>query len=153
VLEIGPGPGLVTDRLRQRISHLTAIEIDKKLAGSLKARLVNTNVAVVQGEATSRDFPDATFDGALSMTMLHHAPSPELQDRLLAETFRVLKPGGLFIGMDSTPDLRFRLSRLFDTMVPVDPGMFAARSHAAGFEDVAVREGKGAFRWRARKPL
>ena len=32
VLEVGPGPGLTTDLLRPRITHLTAIEIDSGLA-------------------------------------------------------------------------------------------------------------------------
>jgi SAM-dependent methyltransferase len=98
-------------------------------------------------------FVDGAFSGAVSMTMLHHVPSAELQDRLLAETFRVLKPGGTFVGSDSTVNLKFRIAHLFDTMVLVPPKEFEARLVRAGFVDVAVREGKGAFRFRARKPV
>jgi ubiquinone/menaquinone biosynthesis C-methylase UbiE len=43
-------------------------------------------------------FPDATFDGAVSFTMLHHVPSEALQNRLLAEVARVLRPGSIFAG-------------------------------------------------------
>jgi len=32
VSEIGPGPGFTTDVLRQRVAHLTAVEIDDVLA-------------------------------------------------------------------------------------------------------------------------
>ena len=32
VLEVGPGPGLTTDLLRQRVDKLTAVEIDPTLA-------------------------------------------------------------------------------------------------------------------------
>ena len=39
-----------------------------------------------------------------------------------------------------------------DTMVVVDPKTFAGRLQRAGFTDVTVREGKGAFRFRAVKP-
>ncbi|MBE0609076.1 MAG: class I SAM-dependent methyltransferase [Dehalococcoidia bacterium] len=152
VLEIGPGPGLATDLIRARYPRLTCIEIDEKLATSLKERMNGTNVQVHQGDATAMPFPDAAFSGAISMTMLHHVPSAELQDRLLAETFRVLSPGGVFVGSDSTVNLKFRLYHVFDTMVLVDPGSFAKRLEAAGFTDVAVREGKGAFRFRAKKP-
>ncbi|HKX32618.1 MAG TPA: rRNA adenine N-6-methyltransferase family protein, partial [Blastocatellia bacterium] len=56
VLEVGPGPGLTTDLLRRRFEHLTAIEIDPSLAGSLKQRLQQTNVSVVEGDATAMPF-------------------------------------------------------------------------------------------------
>jgi SAM-dependent methyltransferase len=152
LLEIGPGPGLATDLLRKRCQRLTCIEIDAKLATSLKERMAGTNVTVIEGDGTAMPFPDGSFSGAVSMTMLHHVPSAALQDRLLAETFRVLRPGGVFAGSDSTVNLKFRLAHVFDTMVLVDPGSFAKRLEAAGFTDVAVREGKGAFRFRAKKP-
>ena len=152
VLEIGPGPGLATDILRQRAQRLTSIEIDDRLAAQLASRLSDSNVTVVNADATAMPFEDATFTSAISMTMLHHVPAAELQDRLLRETFRVLKPGAAFVGSDSTVTLKFRLAHVFDTMVLVPPETFAARLEAAGFEDVKVRPGKGAFRWSARKP-
>jgi len=152
VLEIGPGPGLATDLLRQRYAKLTCIEIDEKLASSLKERMAGTNVAVEQGDATAMPFADGSFSGAISMTMLHHVPSAGLQDRLLAEAFRVLKPGGVFVGSDSTANLKFRIAHVLDTMVLVPAETFASRLEAAGFEDVAVRPGNGAFRFRARRP-
>jgi ubiquinone/menaquinone biosynthesis C-methylase UbiE len=57
--------------------------------------------------------------------MLHHLPSVALQDHLLAEVARVLRPGGIFAGV-----------HLFDTMGVVDPGSFPKRLQAAGFVDV-----------------
>ena len=152
VLEIGPGPGHTTDWLRERVPRLTAIEIDARLAASLKARLAGTNVTVVEGDGTAMPFPDASFTGAVCFTMLHHVPSAELQDRLLAETHRVLQAGGVFAGSDSIPNLLWDLAHLFDTRVPVEPDSFAARLEAAGFEDVMVEAGGDNFRFRARKP-
>jgi hypothetical protein len=64
----------------------------------------------------------------------------------------VLKPGGTFAGSDSTISLRFRLVHLMDTMVVVEPKGFEQRLRRAGFEDIAVRPGKGAFRFKAVKP-
>lgn len=72
-------------------------------------------------------------------------------DVLLAEVARVLRPGGVFAGTDSRTSVLFRLPRLFDTMVPVDPGAFADRLRAAGFDDARVDAGARAFRFRARK--
>ena len=52
VLEVGPGPGLTTDLLRQRTSRLTAVEVDADLATALAARLKGTNVDVVHADAS-----------------------------------------------------------------------------------------------------
>jgi SAM-dependent methyltransferase len=149
LLEIGPGPGLTTDLLRQRVEGMTAIEIEQGPAAALAKRLAGTNVTVVEGDASAMPFEAATFSGAVSFTMLHHVPSAALQDRLLADVARVLKPGATFAGSDSMASFKFRLYHLFDTMVLVDPEGFAARLERAGFRDIAVRTGKGAFKWRA----
>lgn len=149
VLEVGPGPGLTTDLLRQRFSRITSIEIDPKLAASLAGRLKNTAVRVVEGDATDMPFEDQSFTGAVSFTMLHHVPSHQLQDRLLKEVHRVLKPGGVFVGTDSTWSRLFQLFHVFDTMVVVDPNTFEGRLKAAGFSDVRVDLARRAFRFRA----
>ena len=75
-----------------------------------------------------------------------------LQNRLLAEVFRVLKSGGWFAGTDSTWSRAFALIHLWDTMVVVDPNGFGARLEAAGFTDVSIRVARGAFSFRARRP-
>lgn len=153
VLEIGPGPGVTTDWLRERVPSLTCVEIDHKLADALKARLDGTSVTVVEGDATAMEFADASFDAAVCFTMLHHVPARALQDRLLAEAHRVLKPGGLFLGSDSTTSFRFRLFHVFDTCVPVEPDAFGARLEAAGFVDAQIeRQSKyNTFKFSGRK--
>ena len=150
VLEVGPGPGLTTDVLAKQVPKLTAVEIDADLAGALRGRFAGTNVTVEEGDATAMPFPDGTFTGAASFTTLHHVPTPDLQDRLLHEVGRVLRPGAVFAGSDSRPTLVFRVAHLADTMVLVDPDTFAGRLEAAGFEGVEVQSGKGAFRFRGR---
>jgi SAM-dependent methyltransferase len=152
VLEIGPGPGLSTDWLRSRVARLTSIEIDHKLAQSLTGRMEGTNVTVVEGDGAAMPFPDASFSAAVCFTMLHHVPTPELQDKLLAQACRVLRPGGLFLGADSTPTMRWRVYHLFDDCVPVDPDAFAARLEAAGFREPKVQHQANVFRFRAQKP-
>lgn len=152
VVEIGPGPGLTTDLLRKRVPRLTAVEMDHALASHLAHRMAGKNVTVVEHDATVMPFPDASFDGAVCLTMLHHVPSPQLQDRLLAEVARVLRPGAVFAGCDSISSASFRLMHLFDTCVPVDAGTFPARLTAAGFDQVRVEANQRAFRFAARKP-
>lgn len=152
VLEIGPGPGVTTDLLRTRVTSLTCIEVDKALATSLQQRTAGQNVTVLHEDATAMSLPNGTFDTALSFTMLHHVPSVALQDRLLAEVARVLRPGGVFAGTDSRYTRIFGLLHLFDTMVVVDPKTFGSRLQAAGFVDVHVDVNRDAFRFRARVP-
>ena len=152
LLEVGPGPGLTTEILRHRATRVTSIEVDSALAKSLGRRMEGTNVTVVKGDATLMPFETGSFSGAVSLTMLHHVPSPSLQDRLLREVHRVLKPGGIFAGTDSTWSVWFQLAHLFDTMVIVEPQTFGARLNAAGFTDVSIREAKGAFSFRAWRP-
>src|SRR5712692_2194559 len=152
VLEVGPGPGVTTDLLRGRVDHLTCVEIDRAFANSLSHRMSGHNVTVVRQDATAMSFPDATFDGAVSFTMLHHVSSEALQNRLLAEVARVLRPGGVFAGTDSLYSRSFGLLHLFDTMVLVDPHTFPERLKAVGFDEVQVDVMKPyAFRFRARR--
>ncbi len=152
VLEIGPGPGLTTDLLRRRVKRLTAVEIDSSLAASLARRMAGTNVSVLEQSATAMHIPDSSFDGAVCLTMLHHVPSPSLQDKLLREVARVLRPGAVFAGCDALFRSRFDLTHLFDTKVPVDPATFPARLKSAGFLDIRVETNRHAFRFCAHKP-
>ena len=61
VLELGPGPGLTTDVLRERTARLTAVELDPRLAASLQERMKSTNVEVVETNATVMSFPHGSF--------------------------------------------------------------------------------------------
>ena len=153
VLELGPGPGLTTDLLRMSVGRLTLLEIDPKLASALTSRLRGSNVDVIEGNATDMPFTDSEFSGTVSFTMLHHVPSLQLQDKLLREVFRVLRPGGFFVGSDSRQSLLMRLIHIGDTLVPVDPDGFGARLETAGFEVYAIEKDADAFRFCARRPL
>ena len=148
-VEIGPGPGLTTDILARRVPELTAVEIDVDHAARLRQRFATGKVTGEQADATAMTFDDGAFTGAVCFTMLHHVPSAELQDRLLREVRRVLRPGATFAGSDSRPSMMVRLAHLADTMVLVDPDRFADRLAAAGFENPEVQTAKSAFRFRA----
>jgi SAM-dependent methyltransferase len=85
--------------------------------------------------------------------MLHHVPSKELQDRLFREAWRVLRPGGTFVGVDSVrmDRLWMRTIHIADTLVPVDPNTLEKRLQAAGFAHVGVKTNPYAFRFHAQK--
>lgn len=149
LLELGPGPGLTTDLLRQRVSQITALEVDPGLAAKLEQRMQGTNVRVMQGDATKMPFDNQSFSAVIALTMLHHIPSQALQDRLLTEAYRVLRPNGVFVGIDSTLSLRFRLIHIGDTMVVVDPDSFAPPLKTAGFSNITIGKRANRFRFRA----
>ena len=151
VLEVGPGYGAATEWLRSRAGHLTCVEINPGLAGRLARDLAAPNLTVLCEDATRMSLADSACDSAVSLTMLHHLPSPALQDRLLAEVARVLRPGGVFVGFDAVPGLMFRLLHAFDTMVVIDPSTFSRRLAVAGFTDITVDARARGFRFRARR--
>ncbi|MDD4162730.1 MAG: 16S ribosomal RNA methyltransferase A, partial [Methanothrix sp.] len=55
VLEIGPGPGNLTDALAARAGHVYAVEIDGDLAAQLSGRF--SNVQVINGDALKVELP------------------------------------------------------------------------------------------------
>ncbi|WP_216910644.1 class I SAM-dependent methyltransferase [Nocardia noduli] len=138
VLEIGPGPGLTTDLLRECAAAVTAVEVDTELAAALAVRLAGSNVEVIHGDATRLAIPDDRFSAATCFSMLHHMPSPHAQDELFAEVHRVLRPGGVFLGVDTIDSPRMRQAHLDDTFVPADPATLPRRLAAAGFTAITV---------------
>lgn len=150
VLEIGPGPGLTTDLLHPRLAQLTSIELDTDLATALRARLADTNVEIIEGDATAMPFDDSRFTGAVMFTMLHHVPTIELQDAMFAEIARVLQPGGLFVANDGVARDDFEAGHVDDIYNPIDPASLELRLTAAGFGDIEVDANSFAWACRAR---
>jgi ubiquinone/menaquinone biosynthesis C-methylase UbiE len=153
LLEIGPGPGRTTDVIHRLVDHLTVVELDRSLADALTERFADTNVAVVLGDATALSFPDDEFSAAVSFTMLHHVPSAELQDRVLAELARVVRPGGWIAGEDSRPSDDLRDFHDGDTYVPIDPDTLPGRLAAAGWQNIDVVVNEYATRFRGTAPV
>jgi ubiquinone/menaquinone biosynthesis C-methylase UbiE len=141
LLELGPGPGAATDWLRQRVQRLVAVEHEEEAADKLAERFAGTNVEVVRGDAAAVGYPDASFDTVATCTMLHHVPTRAEQDRVLAEAFRVLRPGGTFLGSDSLPSDGLHRFHEGDTYNPVEPAAFLTRLQVAGFGEITLRVG------------
>ena len=153
VLEIGPGFGATTRVLARRGGSLTVVELSEGYCERLRQTLTD-DVEIVQADATDMPFVDDRFSAVVCFTMLHHVPSRELQDRLLAEVSRVLCPGGVFAGTDSLGTGRaFKLLHVRDTLVPVSPNELPARLEGAGLVEPSVEAGGRSFRFHARKPL
>ncbi|MGC9961665.1 MAG: class I SAM-dependent methyltransferase [Acidimicrobiales bacterium] len=138
MLEIGPGPGASTEWLRHEVKRLVAVELDESAAAGLARRYEGTNVEVVVGDATRLAYPEGSFDSVGCFTMLHHVPTARLQNAILAEALRVLRPGGVVVASDSLPSDGLHGFHVDDTYNPIDPGSLIARLQAIGFDRITV---------------
>jgi SAM-dependent methyltransferase len=151
MLEIGPGPGAATGWLRDKVRRLTAIEVDEAAAAKLRADHSGGNVEVVVGDATKLAWPDESFDSVGCFTMLHHVPTSALQNAILAEALRVLRPGGVLIGSDSMASNDLHHFHADDTYNPIEPASMLSRLQFLGFAEIIVMAGH-ALQFVARKP-
>jgi SAM-dependent methyltransferase len=152
MLEIGPGPGAATEWLRHRVKRLTALEIDDEAAGKLAGRYAGGNVDVVVGNAAEVSYPHGSFDSVGCFTMLHHVPTVALQNKILAEAFRVLRPGGALIGSDSLASSDLHHFHAGDTYNLIEPACLLGRLQTLGFDKITVMM-DGIVKFVARKPV
>lgn len=97
ILEIGFGPGVAIQRLLHLVPRVKVVGIDysramvraasKRNAAALK----NGRLQLYCGDAAQLPFKDESFDKILSIHSLYFWRDPA---KVLAETLRVLKPGG-----------------------------------------------------------
>jgi tRNA (cmo5U34)-methyltransferase len=106
-LEIGCGDGRSTRALLSARDNLNLIALDSSAAMLTQARVKLANyievdrVAFVEADALTHLNlqPDASFDIVASNYAIHNFAG-DYRKRVLAEIYRVLKPGGLFINGD-----------------------------------------------------
>ena len=89
VLEIGAGTGLQTANLLESLDDVTGIDISPELLSIARDRAPGATYRVMDAHAP--EFPAATFDAVLGVSILHHLD----WDIALEAYFRVLKPGGI----------------------------------------------------------
>lgn len=152
LLEIGAGYGAATHFLSERVARVTSLEYNFRSAVKLKER--NDGIAgdTLCGDAAYLPFADQCFSSAITVLVLHHLKTPELQDLAFAEAFRVLRPGGVYLAFDITESWIHRIGHIGSTYTPVAPGSCFARLSKVGFSRISVDFRPGVFRLMATRP-
>lgn len=99
VLELGSGPGFVTEQLLGMLPHsvITALEIDPLMIDIAEKHLRDLRADRVRFVAASImqiPLPEASYDFAFARFLFQHLPDPVAAAK---EVLRVLKPGGKLV--------------------------------------------------------
>jgi SAM-dependent methyltransferase len=90
ILDLGCGDGQLTARIAAVGAAVSGVDASPAMAAAAQSRGIAATVA----SAESLPFADGSFDGVFSNAALHWVRG---QDAMMAETHRVLKPGGRFV--------------------------------------------------------
>ena len=108
VLEIGCGFGAGIIGIEKVLAPKTisAFDLDETMVEAARQRTKHlaTDIAIQVSDAESIPFPDASFDCVCEFTIFHHIPNWE---KAIAETARVLRPGGVFFFEELAREFHF----------------------------------------------
>ncbi|RMH67291.1 MAG: class I SAM-dependent methyltransferase [Cyanobacteria bacterium J003] len=97
VLDLCCAHGIVTQALTQAFDQVTGLDASPKAIARARERV--PQATYVQAFAEKMPFADATFDLVHTSMALHEMTAAQL-NAILAEAWRILKPGGWFALMD-----------------------------------------------------
>jgi ubiquinone/menaquinone biosynthesis C-methylase UbiE len=97
LLDLGVGTGRIAVPLAARGYPAVGVDISPGMLAVLRAK--GSNVQPLLAEATRLPFRDGAFDATLLVHILHLVPDMEAA---LAETIRVVRPGGLLLSCATT---------------------------------------------------
>jgi 2-polyprenyl-6-hydroxyphenyl methylase/3-demethylubiquinone-9 3-methyltransferase len=126
-LDIGCGAGFITEELASAGFTATGIDPSEVAVQAARAHAEGMGLAIdyLVGAGEQLPFDDATFDLVTCCDVLEHVRDP---DQVIAETARVLRPGGLYL-FDTINRTRrsrliairmmqeWRLTRIIDTSI------------------------------------
>lgn len=92
-LDVGCGAGFLTNHLAKLGHNVSGIDLSQTSLDVAKASDSTGSVHYAQANAYSLPFASGSFHAVSALDILEHVEQPHL---LIAETSRVLKPGGLF---------------------------------------------------------
>lgn len=122
LLEVACGTGALTAEIARAFPRLAIDAIDPSADYLAAARRAVTGPRVAFAEAFAENLPfaDASFDAAASCYLFHELP-PKIRAAVAAELARVLKPGAVYVHLDT---LQFGDTPAFDGLLEAFPRLF-----------------------------
>lgn len=164
VLDIGCGTGGITMYLagKHGVRHATGFDVEQPVIEMARLRAqrrgLSDRVSFIHAEPGRLPFPDLSFDVVFSKDALLHVGD---KDRLFADIFRVLKPGGVFaasnwmISHDGEPsrEMKDYIAAEGLSFAMASPARYAEAMRRAGFERIETRDRNAWYREVARGEL
>jgi SAM-dependent methyltransferase len=120
-LDLGCGVGLQAAAMKEQGYQVLGLDLARELL-----RVASDNgVECMSGSATDIPVRENSLDFVFAIGVLHHLPGYEAQVAAAREVHRVLKPGGLFLVLESNtrnPLFHFYMGYLFPLMKRIDDG-------------------------------
>jgi ubiquinone/menaquinone biosynthesis C-methylase UbiE len=110
VLELGCGNGGYTSSIVCNSETVTATDYSQEMIDEIRKRFKgNSKIIVEQADCHKTRFSDETFDTVVMANLIHIIADPE---RVIEESFRVLKPKGQLIITSFTTEKMFLLNKI-----------------------------------------
>lgn len=101
-LDVATGAGHVAIALAAHVRQTVAFDLTASMLEGTLSRGADLSLVAVQGIGEKLPFRDGCFDIVTNRLAVHHFAEP---DAAIRETFRVLRPGGRFLVVDTaSPD-------------------------------------------------
>jgi ubiquinone/menaquinone biosynthesis C-methylase UbiE len=151
ILDMGSGVGQNTLPLCDYFPYAEIVAIDVGAPmlryGHARAEMMGKKIHFMQDNAEHTKFPDGSFDLVISGIVLHETSGPAVKN-IIAETYRLLAPGGLMVHVENP--IRFKDMTVLEQalasweqynndepfLVGIGETDFTAIATGAGFTDV-----------------
>lgn len=138
VLDIGCGPGYVTEHLHRMGLAARGIDLSPEMIAL--ARKAYPELAFECGDMTAVDLPDGDLGGVFSRSSIIHTPPEELP-AVFRECHRLLAPGGhlllMFQAHTDTSQLAWAFDHAVTTAYRLSVGRVGDLLREMGFQEVA----------------
>ena len=145
ILDVGSGTGALSAALADAFPsvRVTGVDPSRAYVGYAQGQSPDDRLQFVVGDAQALEFPDATFDKALSLLCLNFVAAPE---RAVREMIRVTRRGGVVAAAVWDYGEGMEMLRVFwDEAVALDPAIASRDERRMPL----CREGELAELWRS----